>query len=216
MIDIYYSRNVAGNSFFGINENNEAFLVDPSFSQDGGLINHIHKLNIKIVAILITHGHWDHISSLEEICKEFPDARVYIGEEEADFLSNAHYNLSQEAFDDGYPVKVVTYVPEHLIKVSDGEIIKEAGFEIKVIHTPFHTKGSVCYYLEKEKALFSGDTLFFSTIGRTDLPTGSNRTVESSLAKLKALPEGIKVYPGHGACTFLDREKKYNSYLKNI
>ena len=94
--------------------------------------------------------------------------------------------------------------------------ISECGFEIKVIATPFHTVGSVCYYLDSEKALFSGDTLFFSTIGRTDLPTGSNKTVESSLSKLKCLPDGVKVYPGHGACTSLDREKKYNSYLKNI
>ena len=215
MVDIYYSRTGA-NSFFGINENNEGFLVDPSFCQNSALLEHIKKLNIKLVAILITHGHWDHISSLEEICNAFPNARVYISEDEAEFLTNTDLNLSAAAEEEGYGVKPLKYLPKHLTLVNDGETIKEAGFEIKVIATPFHTKGSVCYYVDSEKALFSGDTLFFSTIGRTDLPTGSSRTIESSLSKLKALPEGIKVYPGHGACTKLDREKNYNSYLKYI
>ena len=215
MIDIYYSR-IGANSFIGYNENKEGFLVDPGCNPNGAIIDHIKKLGVNIVAILITHGHFDHIHALEEVCKEFPNANVYISIDEANFLENPDLNLSgeDEVQADGY--KYLTYVPEHLIKVSDGEIIKEAGFEIQVIATPFHTKGSVCYYVESEKALFSGDTLFFTTIGRTDLPTGSSRTIESSLAKLKALPDGIKVYPGHGACTNLDREKKYNSYLKNL
>ena len=215
MIDIYYSR-VGGNSFIGYNENKEGFLVDPGCNKEGVITEHINKLGIKIVAILITHGHFDHIHALEEVCKEFPDANVYISENEADFLTNTAYNLSEEpeVLADGY--HILNYVPAHLIKVNDGEIIKEAGFEIKVIETPFHTKGSTCFYVPSENALFTGDTLFFTTIGRTDLPTGSNRTIESSLAKLKELPDGIKIYPGHGACTSLDREKKYNAYLKNI
>ena len=215
MVDIYYSRDGA-NSFFVINEKSEAILVDPSFSEHGGLFDHINKLNVKIVAILITHGHWDHIASLEEICKMYPDARVYISEDEVEFLTDVDLNLSKAAHEDGYGVKILNYVPKHLIKVSDGDSIKEAGFEFKVLITPFHTKGSACFLLESEKALFSGDTLFFSTVGRTDLPTGSLKTMESSLKKLKMLPDGLKVYPGHGACTSLDREKKYNSYLKNI
>ena len=215
MIDIYYSR-VGANSFIGYNENKEGFLVDPGCNPNGAIIDHIKKLDVNIVAILITHGHFDHIHALEEVCKEFPNANVYISLDEVDFLDNTGFNLSAEpdVLEDGY--HILNYVPKHLIKVSDGDIIKEAGFEIKVIATPFHTKGSVCYYVDSEKALFSGDTLFFTTIGRTDLPTGCSRTIESSLAKLKNLPDGIKVYPGHGACTNLDREKKYNAYLKNI
>lgn len=215
MVEIYYSRTGA-NSFFGINERNEGFLVDPSYCLHHALLDHIKKENIKLTAILITHGHWDHIASLEEICEEFPDAKVYISEDEVEFLTNTSFNLSTAAEDEYEEARPLVYLPKNLVKVSDGDVIKEAGFEIKVISTPFHTKGSVCYYLESEKALFSGDTLFFSTVGRTDLPTGSNRTIASSLAKLKALPEGIKIYPGHGGCTYLDREKKYNSYLKNI
>ena len=215
MIDIYYNR-IGSNAFMGINDKNEGFLVDPACSPDGGLIDHIKKLNVKLLAILITHGHWDHISSLEEICQMFPNIEVYIGENEAEFLEKPNYNLSIEIKKEHEEMPILTYVPNNLKKVSDGDILHIAGFEIQVIETPFHTKGSVCYYVDTEKALFSGDTLFFSTIGRTDLPTGSNRTIESSLRKLKALPDGVKVYPGHGACTKLDREKNYNSYLKYI
>lgn len=215
MVDIYYNRTGA-NSFLCINEKNEAFLVDPSISEDGGLIDHIKKLNVKLVAILITHGHWDHIASLEELCKLNPGIPVYISDEEAEFLTNPELNLSRAANEEGYGVPILEYLPDNLIKVSDGETLDIAGFKISVILTPFHTKGSACYLVTSEKALFSGDTLFFSTVGRTDLPTGTTRTMESSLRKLKSLPDDLKVYPGHSACTRLEREKKYNSYLKNI
>ena len=215
MVDIYYNR-VGANSFLCINEKNEAFLVDPSISPDGGLFDHINKLNVKLVAILITHGHWDHIASLEELCKQNPGIPVYISEEEAEFLTNTDLNLSVAAEDEGYPVHALEYLPENLIKVSDGEVLDVAGFKVEVILTPFHTKGSACYIVTSEKALFAGDTLFFSTVGRTDLPTGNFRQMEDSLRKLKKLPDELKVYCGHGAVTRLEREKKYNSYLKNI
>ena len=215
MVDIYYNRTGA-NSFLCINEKNEAFLVDPSVSPDGGLIDHINKLNVKLVAILITHGHWDHIGSLEDICKLNPNIPVYISEEEAEFLTNTDLNLSIDAQEGGYKVRVLEYAPENLVKVYDGETLEIAGCKINVILTPFHTRGSTCYVVTSEKALFAGDTLFFSTVGRTDLPTGNAKQMESSLRKIKNLPDDLKIYPGHGACTKLEREKKYNSYLKNI
>ena len=215
MIDVTYSR-IAANTFICYNEKNDGFIIDPGYNVDNVLINHIRKLNIKIVAVLLTHGHFDHIHALEDICNEFPDAKVYISEEEKEFLSNPDLNLSKEPELREQGVRLLTYVPKNLVIINDNDIINEAGFSVKVIATPFHTRGSVCYYVDSEKALFSGDTLFFTTIGRSDLPTGSSRTIESSLAKLKALPDGIKIYPGHGACTFLDREKKFNSYLKNL
>ena len=183
MVDILYSR-IGANSFIGYNEKNEGFLVDPGYNVGDVLINHIKKLGVKIVAILITHGHFDHIHALEEVCNEFPDANVYISEDEVEFLTNTDINLSLEPELADQGVHKLTYVPAHLIKVNDGDIINEAGFEIKVIATPFHTRGSVCFFINKEKALFTGDTLFFTTIGRSDLPTGSSRTIESSLVRL--------------------------------
>ena len=213
MVDIFYSR-FAANTFVLYNESNEGVLVDPGYNKDNCLIDHLAKLSKDIKAILITHGHIDHIFALKDVLKLYPNAKVYISIEEAEFLTNTKLNLSCD-IDDGY-FKTLSFEPKSLTLVNDNDIIKECGFNIKVIATPFHTKGSVCYYVESEGALFSGDTLFFSTIGRTDLPTGSNKTVESSLKKIKILPDNVKVYPGHSACTKLDREKLYNPYLKNI
>ena len=213
MIDIYFSR-VGANSYIVFNENDEGFIVDPCYSNNNGVVDHYKKLHKNIKGILITHGHFDHISALEETCKLYPNAKVYICAKEKDFLTDANLNLSLEP-EFGTPNKL-DFVPSNLVEVSDGELINIAGFEIKVIETPFHTKGSVCYIVASEKILFTGDTLFFTTIGRTDLPTGSNKDVNNSLKKLLSLPEEIKVYPGHGPITDLDREKAHNAYLKNI
>ena len=214
MIDIYYSR-IACNSYVMYNDKDDAFLVDPGYSLNNGLIEHIKKLNKNIKAILITHGHYDHIYALKDVLDIYKHAKVYILRDEIDFLTDPSLNLTDLNWGES-DIVPLSFMPKKVKLLDDGDIINVAGFEIKVIATPFHTRGSCCYYVEKEKVLFSGDTLFFSTIGRTDLPTSSNRTVSSSLKKLVDLPEGIKVYPGHGAATDLDREKKYNSYLKNI
>ena len=213
MVDIFYSR-IAANTFVLYNESNEGILVDPGYNKDNCLIDHLTKLNKDIKAILITHGHTDHIFALQDVLKLYPNAKVYISEEEVEFLTNPKLNLSYESDDEYF--KETSFMPKSLTLVNDNDIIKECCFDIKVIATPFHTKGSVCYYVASENALFSGDTLFFSTIGRTDFPTGSIKTVQSSLRKIKILPDNIKVYPGHSACTKLDREKLYNPYLKNI
>ena len=214
MVDIYYSR-IACNCYVIYNDNDEAFLVDPGYSSNNGLIDHIKKLNKNIKAILITHGHYDHIYALKDILDIYKDTKVYILRDEVEFLTDPSLNLTDEDYNE-LGIETFSFMPKNIELLDDGDIINVAGFEIKVIATPFHTKGSCCYYVERENALFSGDTLFYTTIGRTDLPTGSNKTVESSLKKLKELPEGIKVYPGHGPITNLDREKKYNSYLNNI
>ena len=197
------------------NEHDEAFLVDPGYSNNNGLIDHIKKLNKDIKAIFITHGHYDHIYALQDVLDIYKRAKVYILRDEIDFLTDPSLNLTDVHWGES-DIVPFSFMPKKVKLLDDGDIINVAGFDIKVIATPFHTKGSCCYYIESEKILFTGDTLFFTTIGRTDLPTGSPRTVESSLKKLKDLPNGIKVYPGHGALTDLDREKKYNTYLNNI
>lgn len=214
MVDIYYSR-VACNCYVMYNDNDEAFLVDPGYSLENGLIDHIKKLNKNIKAILITHGHYDHIYALKDVLDIYKDAKVYILRDEIEFLTDPSLNLTDKNWTE-FDIKPINFMPKNVELLDEGDIINVAGFDIKVIATPFHTKGSCCYYVEKEKVLFTGDTLFFTTIGRSDLPTGSSKTISSSLRKLKELPDGIKVYPGHGAVTNLDREKKYNSYLNNI
>lgn len=197
------------------NENNDAFLVDPGYSLNNGLLDHIKKLNKNIKAILITHGHYDHIYALKDVLELYKDAKVYILRDEKEFLVNPKLNLTDKDYNK-IGIETISFMPQNIELLDDGDIINAGGFSVKVIATPFHTIGSCCYYLESEKVLFTGDTLFYTTIGRSDLPTGSNKTISSSLKKLVDLPEGIKVYPGHGFITDLDREKKYNSYLKNI
>lgn len=213
MVDIFYSRQ-ACNTYIVFNENNEGFLVDPGYNANNVLIDHIKKLNINLKAILITHGHFDHIGALEDILNLFPEIPVYIHEEEAEFLTNPKLNLSIEASE--WLGKVLDYNPKNIKTLLDNEEFEVAGFKINCLHTPFHTKGSSSYLVSSEKEVFTGDSLFYMTVGRTDLPTGSNRTLESSLLKLKKLPDELKVYPGHGVVTSLEREKKYNHYLRNI
>jgi len=213
MLDSFISRK-ACNSYILYNDNKEGVLVDPGFNSENRLIEHIKKIGVKIVAILITHAHYDHISAWEEVVNLFPDAVSYVSEDEVELLENPKLNLSR--FRDDGESKILTYLPNRLVKLTDNEEIVVAGFKIRMIKTPFHTKGSACFYVPSENILFSGDTLFYTTIGRTDLPTGSTKSIESSLTKLKMLPLETKVYPGHGIATNLERECKYNAYLRNI
>lgn len=213
MLDSFFSRK-ACNSYILFNDNKDGFIVDPGFNEDNRLLDHIEKIGVNIVGIVITHAHYDHITALNEVVNRFPNAVCYMNEDERELLDNPRLNLSK--FREDGCEKVLTFVPKNLVLLSDNEIFESAGFKIKMIKTPFHTKGSACFYVESEKVLFSGDTLFYTTIGRCDLPTGSNRTIETSLKKLLTLPLDIKICPGHGVATTMERESKYNSYLRNI
>ena len=214
MLDQIIVRNKGSNSYLLYNENKEAILVDPGYNGGNCLIEHINKLGLNVVAILITHCHYDHITALQGVLKAFPEATTYLNEDELELLDDPKLNLSK--FREDGDDTVLDYKPEKLITLGDYEEFEVAGFKIQHIKTPFHTKGSACYYVKSENILFSGDTLFYSAIGRTDLPTGSSRLIESSLKKLLALPKETKVYPGHALSTNMDRESKYNPYLRNI
>ena len=213
MLDSFISRK-ACNTYILYNENKDGVLVDPGFNEENRLIEHIHKIGVNIVAIIITHAHFDHVTALDDVLNEFKDATTYVNEDEVELLENPKLNLSRFR-DDGLD-KIIDSIPDKVVKLTDNEEFIEAGFKIKMIKTPFHTKGSACFYVPSENILFSGDTLFYTTIGRVDLPTSSPRTIETSLKKLLALPLETKVYPGHGPATTMERESKYNTYLRNI
>ena len=179
-------------------------IVDPGDSAQM-LVEKI-RLGVLIPkAILLTHGHFDHVMAAQELAKTF-DLKIYAHEEEKDTLNHPGKNVSAMiGRQDSYHADIF---------VKDGELLQLAGMEIKVLHTPGHTPGGCCYYLEKEQVLFSGDTLFCQSVGRTDFPGGSmSQIVRSIKSKLLALPDNVKVYPGHMDLTTIGMERRQNPFL---
>lgn len=182
----------------------EMILVDPGDSPEV-IGRMVEELEGKPVAIFLTHGHYDHILALEAV-KEKYQIPVYAGKEEEELLGDVSLNLT------GQVRRPMTVRPETL--VSDLEKFIVAGFSVQAIHTPGHTKGSVCYYFPEESLLVSGDTLFHGSVGRTDLPTGSTAQMMESLKRLlETLPEETDVLPGHEAATTIGYEKRYNPFV---
>lgn len=189
-------------------EGEPCIVVDPGADPNGFIEKYVNKHhNGQIAGFLLTHGHYDHIEGLKVCTIKAP---VYINVLEEEFLTEPAYNLSLE-FCDHLSIKGL-----NTIAFTDGETLNIGNYVIKAIHTPFHTRGSSCFYFEKEHVLFSGDTLFHLSIGRTDLPTGSPKTIESSLKKLVVLPPETKVYPGHGPATTIGDELRLNPYVMRL
>lgn len=196
---------VGTNCYLIMNEKTkEVVLVDPG-DQAQRIRSKIEEMGGHPAAVLLTHGHFDHILGIPELKELYSDFDIYALEEENDLLRDASMNCSTQI---GRPC---TIRADRLVR--DGEKLSLAGMNIEVIATPGHTKGSCCYYLPEEKALFSGDTLFAESVGRTDLPTGSMGQLNRSIKKLFAmLPDETDVYPGHEYATSIEHEKRYNPF----
>ena len=159
----------------------------------------------QIKYILLTHGHFDHIGAANEV-REHYGIKIYASCDEEKLLASPARNLSNAY---GMSLRVTADVLHN-----DGDILELAGLKIKAIHTPGHTKGSCCYYIEEEDVLFSGDTVFYGSVGRTDFPGGSTADIVRSLHKLvDSLPEETEVFPGHDASTTIGYEKRYNPFV---
>ena len=196
---------VGTNCYFLINtQTQETVIIDPA--DDAPMLSaKLKEKNLKPAAILLTHGHYDHIMAVEELRKEY-GIPVIAHEEEKQILENPKGNLSTMI---GMPFTVKA---DRFVK--DEELLVTAGFSIRVLHTPGHTIGGCCYYLADENLLFSGDTLFWELVGRTDFPTGSmSALVRSIKEKLMVLPESTRVYPGHMGSTSIENEKQNNPFL---
>ena len=192
------------NTYFLIDGPN-VIIIDPG-SDGTSLSARIRREGWTIKAILLTHGHFDHINGAEYLQKVFA-APVYVHQEDEAMLSDPHLNgATMFRFSGNYDIKATTFGNDEVITIDTRKII--------TFHTPFHTKGSVCFYLPEEGWLFSGDTLFKGSIGRSDLPSGSFRTITASLTKLQSLPESVTVYPGHGPKTTIGYELKFNRYFQ--
>lgn len=193
------------NSYFVYEEGkSEVIFFDPA-DKGNYIYDRLKENGFTVVAIFLTHGHFDHIWGVEEL-RKLSGAKVYAWEEEKEVCEDASVNVSAGA---GRPCSLKADV-----YVKDGEKISIAGMNCQLIGTPGHTKGSCCYYFEDDKILLSGDTLFQESVGRTDFPTGSmNNLVRSVREKLMPLPDDVKVYPGHGEATTIGHEKEYNPFL---
>jgi hydroxyacylglutathione hydrolase len=171
------------------------------------LLDFLERTKLTPEAIILTHGHIDHIAGVEILRKQFPSIVVYIHKLDADMLGDANVNLSILA---GVPLTAGK--ADHVIE--EGDTIDKAGIHLQVIHTPGHTPGGICLYCEKEGVIFVGDTLFAGSIGRTDFPNGNMRQLIKGIRqKLFALPDETIVYPGHGPETTIGREKAENPFL---
>lgn len=187
-------------------EGEPALVIDPGNENVAFLDNYLKKHhNGKIQGVFITHGHFDHIGGLSAFIGK---SRIFISARDVSFVSSPKFNLSFELTGEKK-----SFDEEGLYELEGDETLCFDGIDIQVFDTPFHTPGSLCFYCPSEKALFSGDTLFHLSVGRTDLPLGDEKSVVPSLRKLLSLPKETIVYPGHGQSTTIENELRYNPYL---
>lgn len=193
---------VGTNTYFLMNrETKEMLLVDPADEAEA-IEEKVSAMGGKPVAVLLTHGHYDHMLAADAVRKKY-GIKVYVHELDEPVLEDAALNLS------GFWSSAYTMKADVLVK--EGEELQLAGCRIRVLHTPGHTQGSACYYFPEQKFLISGDTLFFESYGRTDFPTSSAKDMQKSVRRLLAeLPEDTAVYPGHQCSTSIDMEKRFN------
>lgn len=194
------------NCYVITNGTKECVIVDLGGTDE--VLKFVEKNNLEVKAVLLTHGHYDHISSVN-LMQQKLNVQVYAYKDEIALLENPLNNLSYTS-DTPIILKNINYVDEDTK-------LNFIGLDWKVIHTPGHTIGGCCYYIESEKVLFAGDTLFYTTYGRYDLPTGDVKSLGLSINnKILTLPEDVKVYPGHGVYTNIKYEKEHNEIAKDF
>ena len=190
------------NNYLIIDEiSKEAALIDCSFMDEQILIE-LKKQNATLKYVLLTHGHFDHIGGLNDLPNE---VKVLMHSSDMEWINEVNTYLPMI----GMSTMDIPKIDEY---IRDNDIIKLGNHEIRVIHTPGHTQGGVCFYTEGN--LFSGDTIFRESVGRCDLPGGDfDQIVESIENKIFTLPDDTVIYPGHGKTTCVGWEKEHNSYM---
>ncbi len=200
ILKIFTEPPIENNNYLLIDElSKEAVLIDCS-SVDKNVKNVLDEAGAKLKYILLTHGHFDHVAGIRPT-----DAKIVMHEDDLRILNQANIYLPM------FGIPEIT-IPKIDIYIKDGDILKLGDNEIKVIHTPGHTPGGVCYLTDK--MLFSGDTIFRESVGRCDLEGGDFvQIVDSIKTKIFTLPDDITIYPGHGRITDVAWEKLHNNFM---
>ena len=196
---------ISTNCYLAINEETKQTVVIDPASSSPSLMNHIEAEGLKVEAILLTHGHFDHIMGIDGFLKKY-DVPVYLHEDDKEMMNDPQLNQSS-TYTAGY-----TFSGAECIR--DGQVLHLAGNDFEVFHTPGHTPGCCCFYVREEGVLFSGDTLFANSVGRTDFPGSSaSALIRSIREKLLPLPDETRVYPGHMGETAIGHEREHNPYI---
>lgn len=195
------------NCYLAWGEARQALVIDPGEDAER-ILEVIAARKLRVALYILTHGHADHVSALAALCARHP-APIAM-----------HPDDARWAFSDVNQIPGAYPPPEAPPPVSrpleDGQEWRDAGLRWQVITTPGHTPGGLCLYFPNDGVLLSGDTLFQGSVGRTDLPGGSARLLSESLEKLARLPDGTKVFPGHGPMTTIGAEKQTNFFLRGL
>ena len=186
----------------------DCLLIDAGLEAEP-LIDYLSENHLNPLAVILTHGHIDHIAGLVFLQKNWPEIKVYIHKLDVPMLEGKD-NLSE------FTGQTLSRLKADFL-LEDGQVIEIAGIKLKVFHTPGHTPGSICLYSSDDKIVFAGDTIFAGSVGRTDFPGGSSEQLLKSIKeKLLSLPDNTKILPGHGPATSVAIEKKQNPFLQNF
>jgi len=185
----------------------ESMVIDPGDEPDR-IMDIVKENNLKVKYIVCTHAHFDHVGAITDIKKE-TGAKIVVHKDEREIYEGAR---DQAAFW-GYELEPL---PEPDVFVAEGDKLGIGDLKFEIIHTPGHSPGGICLYCENEKVVFTGDTLFAGSVGRTDFHGGDMNKLKKSFVRLMALPEDAKVYPGHGPLSLIGHEKKNNFFNEEI
>ena len=185
----------------------DCLIIDAGLGA-GKLIKFLQEHKLNPVALVLTHGHIDHIAGVEALRAEFPDIKVYIHKLDTEMLTEPYTNLSAMT-GEFFSIEPAEF------SLEEDDVIAQAGLKLSVLHTPGHTPGGICLYSKDEEIVFTDDALFADSIGRTDFPNGDMKQLLKAIKeKLFTLPDETKVYPGHGPITTIAHEKEHNPFLQ--